>query len=129
MRILFWSETFWPRVGGVENLAARLLPALQVRGHEFLSVGAIDPFDPRGPSCRARRPKVHIDVTGTRISSRKIGDCYQRSTRLRSGDGVWLCHLKVERDSRAWLRYIFLNFIRFRKTIAGGDRGLQNGRT
>ena len=35
MRILFWSETFWPRIGGVENLAARLLPALQSRGHEF----------------------------------------------------------------------------------------------
>jgi glycosyltransferase involved in cell wall biosynthesis len=38
MRILFWSETFWPRVGGVENLAARLLPALQARGHEFVVV-------------------------------------------------------------------------------------------
>ena len=38
MRILFWSETFWPRVGGVENLAARLLPALQARGYEFAVV-------------------------------------------------------------------------------------------
>ena len=35
MRVLFWSETFWPRIGGVENLAARLLPALRARGHEF----------------------------------------------------------------------------------------------
>jgi glycogen(starch) synthase len=35
VRILFWSETFWPRVGGVENLAASLLPALRTRGHEF----------------------------------------------------------------------------------------------
>ena len=38
MRILFWSETFWPRVGGVENLAAKLLPALRSRGHEFVVV-------------------------------------------------------------------------------------------
>jgi glycogen(starch) synthase len=38
MRILFWSETFWPRIGGVENLAARLLPALRARGHEFMVV-------------------------------------------------------------------------------------------
>jgi glycogen(starch) synthase len=38
MRILFWSETFWPRVGGVENLAAKLLPALQFRGYEFVVV-------------------------------------------------------------------------------------------
>jgi len=38
MRVLFWSETFWPRIGGVENLAARLLPALQQRGHQFAVV-------------------------------------------------------------------------------------------
>jgi len=38
MRILFWSETFWPRVGGVENLAAKLLPELKIRGHEFTVV-------------------------------------------------------------------------------------------
>ena len=38
MRVLFWSETFWPRVGGVENLAARLLPALRDRGYEFAVV-------------------------------------------------------------------------------------------
>jgi glycogen(starch) synthase len=37
-RILFWSETFWPRIGGVENLAAKLLPALQQRGYEFAVV-------------------------------------------------------------------------------------------
>jgi glycogen(starch) synthase len=35
MRVLFWSETFWPRVGGVETLAVRLLDDLRVRGHEF----------------------------------------------------------------------------------------------
>jgi glycogen(starch) synthase len=38
MRVLFWSETFWPRIGGVENLAARLLPDLRARGHEFTVV-------------------------------------------------------------------------------------------
>ena len=38
MRILFWSATFWPAIGGVEVLAARLLPALQERGHEFVVI-------------------------------------------------------------------------------------------
>ena len=38
MRILFWSGTFWPKIGGVEVLAARLLPALQERGHEFMVI-------------------------------------------------------------------------------------------
>jgi glycogen(starch) synthase len=34
MRILFWSESFWPRVGGIEVLAARFVSALRARGHE-----------------------------------------------------------------------------------------------
>ena len=35
MNILFWSSTFWPKIGGVEVLASRFLPALQAHGHEF----------------------------------------------------------------------------------------------
>jgi glycogen(starch) synthase len=38
MRVLFWSLTFWPNIGGIEVLAARLLPALRERGHEFMVV-------------------------------------------------------------------------------------------
>jgi glycogen synthase len=34
-RILFWSGTFWPNIGGVEVMAARLLPALRARGYEY----------------------------------------------------------------------------------------------
>ena len=35
MKVLFWSELFWPYVGGVEVLADGLLPALAERGHRF----------------------------------------------------------------------------------------------
>ncbi len=38
MRILFWSLTFWPNIGGMEVLAARLLPCLKARGHDILVV-------------------------------------------------------------------------------------------
>jgi glycogen(starch) synthase len=38
MRILFWSSTFWPNIGGVEVFAGKLLPALRARGYEFLVV-------------------------------------------------------------------------------------------
>lgn len=38
MRVLFWSLTFWPNIGGIEVLAAKLVPALRDRGHEFLVV-------------------------------------------------------------------------------------------
>jgi glycogen(starch) synthase len=42
VRVLFWSETFWPRIGGVERLAAGLLPALRDHGHEFAVVTWVD---------------------------------------------------------------------------------------
>lgn len=38
MRVLFWSGTFWPGIGGVEVLAARLLSSLRKRDVEFLVV-------------------------------------------------------------------------------------------
>ncbi len=38
MRILFWSYVFWPKIGGVEVHAAKLLPSLALRGYEFLVI-------------------------------------------------------------------------------------------
>jgi glycogen(starch) synthase len=37
-RVLFWSELFWPYIGGAELFAAGLLPGLRERGHELLVV-------------------------------------------------------------------------------------------
>ena len=47
MRILFWSGTFWPVVGGIEVLATKLLPALQERGFEFMVVTSRRPELPQ----------------------------------------------------------------------------------
>ena len=38
MRILFWSDMFWPYIGGTEIWAARFLSALRERGHELIVV-------------------------------------------------------------------------------------------
>jgi len=38
MRVLYWSLTLWPNIGGVEVLTAKFLPALRERGHEFVVV-------------------------------------------------------------------------------------------
>jgi glycogen(starch) synthase len=38
MRVLFWSLTFWPTIGGLEVLSSKLLPSLRQRGYEFLVV-------------------------------------------------------------------------------------------
>ncbi len=40
MRVLFWSETFWPAIGGPQVFSAELLPALRARGHEIAVVTA-----------------------------------------------------------------------------------------
>jgi glycogen(starch) synthase len=45
MRVLLWSELFWPYVGGAEVLAAGLLPALRARGHELLVITSHDTLD------------------------------------------------------------------------------------
>jgi len=36
MRILFWCDAFWPLIGGVEVLAAKLVVALKQRGYDIL---------------------------------------------------------------------------------------------
>ena len=47
MKVLFWSSSFWPVIGGVEVRAAKLLPALRDRGHEFIVVtGQVYPSSP-----------------------------------------------------------------------------------
>ena len=38
MRVLLWSEIFWPNIGGIEIISASLATALRDRGHEVLIV-------------------------------------------------------------------------------------------
>jgi glycogen(starch) synthase len=45
MRVLYWTELFWPYIGGVEVLAAKLVPALRERGYEVIVVTSHDHLD------------------------------------------------------------------------------------
>jgi glycosyltransferase involved in cell wall biosynthesis len=47
MKILFWTPYFWPKLGGLEVLATRLLPALRQRGHECVVVTSCDELESR----------------------------------------------------------------------------------
>lgn len=38
MRLLYWTELFWPYIGGIQVLAGQLLPALRERGHDVAVV-------------------------------------------------------------------------------------------
>jgi glycogen synthase len=45
VRILFWSEVFWPSIGGVQVFVAKLLPALRAHGYEFTVVSSQESLD------------------------------------------------------------------------------------
>ena len=34
MRLLYWTELFWPLIGGIETLSKQFIPAIQERGYE-----------------------------------------------------------------------------------------------
>jgi glycogen(starch) synthase len=38
MRVLFWAPGFLPEIGGIEVLAAKLLPTMRERGYEYLVI-------------------------------------------------------------------------------------------
>ena len=64
MRVLFWSLTFWPNIGGMEVLAARLLPSLRERGHDFLVVA----------------PKNHTDLPDIdQFQAYRLSACHSRT--------------------------------------------------
>ena len=44
-RVLYWSERFWPAIGGVGISASKLLPTLRARGYEFVVVTSKDYSD------------------------------------------------------------------------------------
>src|SRR5256885_396578 len=51
VRILFLTNSFWPRIGGVQIAAAELLPALRERGHEVVVVTSQNSTDRPDEEC------------------------------------------------------------------------------
>ena len=45
LRVMMWSELFWPYIGGAEQFGARLIASLQRRGVEFLVVTSHENLD------------------------------------------------------------------------------------
>lgn len=82
-RILFWSELFWPHLGGVEVLGLELVCAMRKRGYDLLVVtshGAVEAPD-RGeidgiPVHRLplRTVLSERDMAGLLASRRKVGE-------------------------------------------------------
>lgn len=45
MKVLFWSNLFWPYIGGAEYFGAKLVSALRARGYEIIVVTSHDHLD------------------------------------------------------------------------------------
>jgi glycosyltransferase involved in cell wall biosynthesis len=45
VRVLFWSEVFWPSIGGAQTFAVNLLRGLRERGHEFMVITQREDLD------------------------------------------------------------------------------------
>jgi len=67
-RILFWQESFLPRIGGVEVLAPKLLSGLRRRGYEFTVVTRNDLVD----------QPTEMDCEGTAVHCYPFGKAYMR---------------------------------------------------
>src|SRR5687768_13747483 len=71
MRILFWSELFWPHIGGAEVFGSKLLTALRERFHDILVVTRQD--SPDLPlEDHYRGIPVHRFPFGTAIVNRNV---------------------------------------------------------
>jgi glycogen(starch) synthase len=95
MRVLFWSLTFWPNIGGVEVLAAKLVPALREFGHEFIIVAPKShsdlPDEAQYQGIPIRRFAFQNTVTPTGIDH--VVEIRQRVARLKRDFAPDLVHI------------------------------------
>jgi glycogen(starch) synthase len=107
MRVLFWSPCFWPEIGGAEVLAARVLPSLRERGHEFLVV-ANKPADDLADEAEYQGIPVRrfpfVAALGERDVDRILG-LRQRVAQLKRDFRPDLVHSYWLNPSTLFLRY------------------------
>lgn len=95
MRILFWSQSFLPQVGGVEVLAVPFIHALQERGHEVIVVTSVVEGETAGPPADGDLT-VHRFPFASVLSRRDPGEILALSrevTQLASGFRADVIHI------------------------------------
>jgi glycogen(starch) synthase len=73
LRVLIWSEIFWPYIGGAEIIAAALGVALKGRGHEVAILTAVGQSDPSGEDSYEGIPIHRFDIHNA-FANGRIGD-------------------------------------------------------
>jgi glycogen(starch) synthase len=95
MRVLFWSELFWPYIGGAEIFATKLLLALRERGHQIIVVTRQDSPDLPLEDHYHGIP-VHRFPFWTAFANRRIDQLIaarQRLTKLKRDFAMDLVHI------------------------------------
>jgi glycogen(starch) synthase len=97
MRILFWSESFWPTIGGLQVFGAKLAPALQKRNCEVTVVTTQDPLD-LPSEARYQGVPVHrfpFWTTLAEASMMQLREVRQRVARLKRTFSPDLVHMNT----------------------------------
>lgn len=81
MKILFWSDTFWPIIGGVEVLGGYFIRALKARGHEVIIVARRDTDDLPDVDCYHGIPVYRFPFR-TAVQARSLGRVLELRDRL-----------------------------------------------
>jgi glycosyltransferase involved in cell wall biosynthesis len=94
MRVLFWSELFWPYIGGAEVFGAGLVAALRRRGHDLAVVTSHDQMDLPDEGRYEGVPVYHFPFRAA-IAGRDLGlfrEALRGAARLKSDFAPDLIH-------------------------------------
>jgi len=95
MRVLFWSSTFPPAIGGVQTLAAKLLPALEERGYDFLVVTPKSGFDEPNITHYKGIPVHHFPFWSSMVRIEKLAQIRQHVANLKRTFAPDLIHINA----------------------------------
>jgi glycogen(starch) synthase len=95
MRVMFWSALYWPHIGGVQEMANRLLPALMERGHRFLVVAERNPLDLPTEDEHHGIPIYRFPFSRTLRDIDRLSETRKKVIHLKQAFGPDLCHVDV----------------------------------
>jgi glycogen(starch) synthase len=95
VRLLYWSELFWPYVGGPELFARKLLPVLRGRGYEITVVTSQDHLDLPDRSELTGIPVHRLPMRAALASAKvdRLADVARRIERLKRDVAPDLIHI------------------------------------
>lgn len=95
MRVLFWTGTFWPRLGGVEVLATKLLSSLRRLGYEFAVVTPLRNLDEHPQTLYEEIPIHRINFFDGHLNIAQLARIRQQVVSLKRNFEPNLVHINT----------------------------------